>query len=398
MSSEQKLNAYEFLELIQKKYLELKGRNQPLQFDKSVEDFIKNAWKDIDVSQMYSVMEEQMHRIIPCTKYQAPHTYFLLYNIIQDIEKIKTDIFKHTDLDIRMPCFGTVDYDIFSAEICAPNCNEKLIIISDGLFTFANLISKIITLAFPFEVTDKYLTISTDMKEIKKYIENHTEVKLRFYDLMLACLLSREPPRAKQYFINHELDAMLSTIRDSFETFVVAHEYAHSILGHLEDKKINSTASIDELRDSEIKEIFHSWQDEVDADIHGAGITLSVMAEKGYDPYVSMIGIIVCVNSFELFDKIEVLRSGNTKERKLSPSHPPGSVREKLIEEAYFEDQDIRIFETIDTIFSDLWNDFVVFYEKFKENMEQIFNIDIYKIPFGITQSIMFHIMTNKDQ
>lgn len=396
MKSDSRMSAYELLEFIQKEYLKLKGLDHSLDVDRAVaEEVMKEILGKEDVSEEYSMVQEMLNASVLKTKYQNPYTYGILNDIVQSIEKIKADIFRNMDLDIKMPCFGTVDYDVFSAEICAANCDEKLIIISDGLFTFANLISKIMTQIFPLEKDDDIQRFSADIEKIKRQIEDNKEIKLRFFDLMLACIVTKEPPRAKPYIIDFRLNALLSVIRESFEIFVVAHEYSHSILGHLEDKKINSTSKIEELSDSEIKEIFHSWEDEIMADVYGAGITLAIMNKKKFDPYVSMLGIIVCMNSFVLFDKIEQLRQGNSDKQKISKSHPSGAMREKFVEQQYFENKDLGLFKMIDTLFADLWDEFEVFFGKLSDIIEKTTKMDIYEIPFEVTQSLMYHIIGN---
>lgn len=399
MRDEPKLSAYELLEQLQKKYLELKGLNCPVQLERTkVEDIIKGVLGEANSAKAYSTLEKQLNEVVLNTKYQDPYMYIVLNDIIQGIERIKADVFKGMDLDIKMPCFGTVEYDMFSAEICAPNCDEKLIIISNGLFTFANLISKVIAQVFPLEKSNNMQSFSTDIEKILRQIEDNTEIKLRFYDLMLACLVTREPPRARQYFIDSRLNGLLAIIRESFEVFVVAHEYSHSILGHLEDKKIHSTSKIDDLSDSEIKEIYHSWEEETAADLYGAGITMAIMNRKGIDRYVSMLGIIVCMNSLELFEKIEMLRLGKPNERKISKSHPPGLVKEAVIEQQYFKDKDISLFDAIDQIVSNLWQDFSTFFEKLNGSIERTLKRNVYEIPFGVTQEVMYRIMSNENQ
>lgn len=397
MSAESKSNAYKMLEMIQKRYLALKGLDHPGKLGKTkIESVIKGVMGEInetDVSEVYSALKEHTDSLVLNTKYQDPYFYDILNNIIRDLEGIKKDIFKGMDLNIEMPCFGSVDYDIFSAEICAPDCNEKLIIISDGLFTFANLISKVIAQVFPLKEMDSEQSFSVDIDNVQRQIENNKEIKLRFYDLMLACLITGEPPRARQYFIEFRLNWLLEIIRNSFETFVVAHEYSHSILGHLEDKRINSTSKIDELKDCEFEKIVHSWEEEIEADLYGVIMTLAVMGKKGVDRYMTMMGIIVCMNSLELFDRIEMLRSGNSTDRKMSRSHPPGWVREALVVQKYFDGEEVCLFKTVDTIFSNLWEDFENFFKKLSHMIENATSMNIYEIPFEVTQSILYNII-----
>lgn len=394
MKNNSKVNAYKMLEDIQQKYLELKGLNNPISLDEtSYTDILRQILGKNDVSDEISQIEKKLESIVLKTKYQDPYTYSILFDIIQDIEEIKGDIFRGMDLNIEMPYFGTVDFDMFSAEICSTECNDKLIIISDGLFTFANLISKIIVQIFPMEEKGDIQEFSTDVKKILNYIENNLEIKLRFFDLMLACLITREPPRAQPYILNHNLDAFLDIIRSSFEIFVVAHEYSHSVLGHLDDKNIHRISKLESIEDSELNQIYHNWDDEIHADLYGAGLTLGIMKKKGFDLYLSMLGIIVCTNSFELFEKIEVLRFGEKKVRDIFTTHPPGFVRTNFLIQQYFDSLDIELFDTVGKVIEGLWKDFTISFLELQSLIEDKFQMNIYDMPFEITQNLMYHIL-----
>lgn len=393
MKSQPVTTAYQMLETLQLKYLMLKGKDHANPSDKGfLEDILKHFLQTDDVSHVLPKIEEELSGIVLNTKYQDPYSYSILYHIVQDIEAIKGEVFEGLDLNIKMPCFGTVDFNMFSAEICSPACDDKLIIISDGLLAFANLISKVIVQMLPIKTTDQGQHFSTRKEDILEHIENTPEVKLRFFDLMLACLITGEPPKARQYFPPPHLNTFLHMVRRSFETFVVAHEYSHSVLGHLDDKNIHLSANLEPIDESELKQIFHSWEDEIHADLYGAGLTLAIMRKKGFDPYTSMLGVIVCTCSFDLFDQIESLRSGKPDEIHMSKTHPPGFLRKKMLLQQYFDGSDVELFETIDQVLEHLWNDFILFFQKLKDLIENHFKRSVYDVPFRIMQNVMYRI------
>ena len=101
MSTDSKSNAYEVLELIQKRYLELKGLKHPPDLNKKKMEYVlKETMGEIDVSQMYSKVKEKFNSLVLKTKYQDVYTYEILNEIIQNIEEIKRDIFKDMNLNI----------------------------------------------------------------------------------------------------------------------------------------------------------------------------------------------------------------------------------------------------------------------------------------------------------
>lgn len=393
MKSPSEITAYQILESLQLKYLALKGKDHvdPLN-EGLLENILKQFLQTDDVSHVLPKIEEELSGIVLNTKYQDPYSYSILYHIVQDIEAIKGEVFEGMDLNIKMPCFGTVDFNMFSAEICSPACDDKLIIISDGLLAFANLISKVVVQMLPIKAADKAQHFSTRKEDILAHIESTPEVKLRFFDLMLACLVTGEPPQARQYFPPLHLGAFLHMVRTSFETFVVAHEYSHSVLGHLDDKNIHLSANLESIDEAELKQIFHHWNDEIHADLYGAGLTLAIMRKKGFDLYTSMLGVIVCTSSFDLFDQIESLRSGNTDEIHVSKTHPPGFLRKKMLLQQYFDGSNVELFETIDQVLEHLWKDFLPFFQKLKDLIEGHFKRSVYDVPFRITQNVMYRL------
>ena len=392
---EEKLSARELLESIQRKYLALKGLDKPVRVkldEGPYADMLRQLLGKDDISVEASWVEAELDSVVLSTEYQDPYTYHTLFRIVQDIEKIKGEVLEDAGLNVEMPYFGTVEHMAFSAEVCSSQCSEKLILISNGLFTFAHLMAKVVALALPIVEEGERLGFSTKEEDIQRNLEEHPEGKLRFFDLMLACLMTNAPPSARQYLVENRLNMLVNIVRDSFEIFVVAHEYAHAALGHLDDKNIHKTAGLEDIAADDLKQIFHSWEEELEADLCGAALTLRVMGERGIEPYMAMLGIIVCTNSFELFEKIEMLRSGDPEQRKVSRSHPPGLLREKLLEKEIFEDRETVLFETVDAVFGHLWEEFVDFFLKIKAFTEQKLKMSIYDIPFGVLQNVLYHI------
>lgn len=61
MRDEPKLSAYELLEQLQKKYLELKGLNYPVQLERTkVEDIIKGVLGEANSAKAYSTLESRL--------------------------------------------------------------------------------------------------------------------------------------------------------------------------------------------------------------------------------------------------------------------------------------------------------------------------------------------------
>lgn len=396
MDNEREVTAYELLEKIQQKYWELSEDDFYREEDSFTEevflDLAKKIYGEEKASETIALMMKEYNSLVLKTKYQSKWVYQIMVDIMQSIEEIKDQVFKETLINKDMPCFGSVHYGMFSAEVCSPQCSDKLIIISDGLFIFAHLISKVVAQMFP--IGEDAGNFSFDKNRMKEHINNSPEIKLRFFDVMLACLYTNESPKARQYVMHSGWNDMLDLIRDSFETFVIGHEYAHAALGHLENKNINEVKDLedwDNVDESEIGQIIHNWDEELQADIVGAGLTIQVMRKRGIAPVLGALGIIVCTKSFDLFEKLDCLRAGESpeKKRKFSKTHPPGEVRQRAVIELYFKDEDAELFTAVCDMIDYLWNEFEEFYRMLKSDIIKK-DIDIREVPFFLIQHILY--------
>ncbi len=401
MDNQSQLSAKELLEKLQIEYIKMNTHDIPNHEAYSSVSFLntiaKKACKkyDINVDEMLDNLTTKLESIVLNTKYQDPLEYMLLCDIVKDIENVKQAVFENTGiLNMNMPFFGTVQSFNFAANVRSVNFNENLIVISSGLFTFANLISKIIAHSLPFVSEENgRMKFSANSNVVVDNIQNNKAIKARFFDLMLACIFTNQPPCARQYFPEPKVVGISAMFLQAFETFVVAHEYAHSALGHLDAKNIQSVSKITLHDNSVISYALNNWSDEVMADTIGAGLTLAVMSTKGFDEFLSMAGIIICTNSFELFEKMELLRSNKCDGIKISVTHPPSKMRREALEEFYYKDSDTSLFQTIDKIFEVLWFEFVSFLNIIKPRFEKMFKSDFWDLPFPLVQSVMYKLL-----
>jgi hypothetical protein len=140
--------------------------------------------------------------------------------------------------------------------------------------------------------------------------------------------LGKYAPLTQHYAIKGESrNLILSMLVLSAERFVLAHEFGHAILGHLDNAK---TASISvPYIGIEIPVISKSWEQEFDADFTGLALVLGCLPEERKDRFSDFeweVGIAGPFLFFELARLIE--RVGDVK----YVSHPPSEQRSKLLE------------------------------------------------------------------
>lgn len=346
----------------------------------TIEKMMSNKHPGFDLSPF----KQQLAQILSTahTKYQNPLTYSILREMIDEFQglfpQIKAESKNGKTIRLQdFPIFGTVDMGEFSAQIRVDSDDQKpLMVFSDGFFGFANLISKIVAFCFPVKEVGNQYAFSTDINDVIAKIASDKKIAVYFFDLMFAYLLERDPHRAKQYFQENQHIVLVSMILNAFEGFVVAHEYAHYVLGHLGNQK---TFGVVQINDKEIESILFNWSQEIEADTFAAQLTVVFMQSKGYDKSIAGLGIWVALNVLEILYKLRrVYKGENPDSLVLSKTHPPVSERKiKVLEQLFEKDsKEIKLLETIDFIFEKLWKTFDEFISILKNKGIKLANLD----------------------
>lgn len=347
----------------------------------SEEDFVFSFMKlqkqmsqtlGVDLPLTYKEYEKMFST--PPTEKQNPLTYSLLYDIIRAfsdlIEEKKEEFSKQYNVELKkFPVFGTITMGEFSAQaISCGELDESLMLFSDGLFGFANLISKLVATAYPMK-NDAAGSYSSKKEDILENISKNNLLIARFLDLMLAYMLCNDAHRAKQYIIEKEYFNFSEIIRDSFEYFVVAHEYAHFSLGHLSAES-NKKLFGQDCKD--VEKIIFNWAQEIEADKLGAVLTLHVMTQRGYDVFISGMGIWVCLTVLDYIEKLRKVLEGQETDEELSMTHPPISIRKEAFLTVLPNEKEAReFFSSIDVIFDELWKYFIRFFNSLKQMLSK---------------------------
>lgn len=148
----------------------------------------------------------------------------------------------------------------------------------------------------------------------------HDDVTDRLSSL-LAAILDNLAPRPLS--VERERLGIATAFSRSMLSFVLAHEYAHVVLGHLEHASVVprmlGTVSGDTLEPG--------WEDEFAADVLGARATLVALSELGpIHSWAHSVGVPLTLYALELLERAADTRYGISSDGGRS-SHPPTSER-----------------------------------------------------------------------
>lgn len=266
--------AYKYLERVQVAYMKCNGMalSDYYLYKEDLEHFPEQH-RDILRNMIISTPES----LTGSNKYEKNATYQLLKECVNKIDtpEIKERIihdFKIKEQDnLIFPIWGTVPAYEFSAEICPIDSNIKLIMISDAVFTSAYLLVKIID-NIMFAKDDAGLPmINLTYEDMRKHLDENYILQQRFNDFLASIFFCKTPIFAKQYFDDASMFRFV--MLDGFEIFVVAHEYAHSLCGHMNKRYMWANDISKALSNIEVEMVCHEWEDEFEADSIGAYIT-----------------------------------------------------------------------------------------------------------------------------
>lgn len=182
-----------------------------------------------------------------------------------------------------------------------------------------------------------------------------------------------------------------SLIRESFELFIVAHEYSHILLRHFEKNEkvdLNETKYI-YIKDEKIETVFNSWIQEISADVLAANLT--ILAMKGYDFATSYMGVDICLIAICILETIIQQFKG----KRLSYStHPPGTSRREIVFESLKKEHPEieNIYEANTAILDNLWNESMKIIIEIDSSLKKRFNLTVFDVKYPLIQSLMYKI------
>jgi len=300
-------------------HLQAKVGNRPVNIDNYImlENAIIEAYKkgevqfgSLDSYMDYSAQIRELFNELP-TQYEDPLYYMELKNCFDYFRNIiKTHNIENISEEI--PLFGTLDLNFFSASIRKFNF-EPIIVFSTTAVLFCDNISRVIAKMLG---NSKLLSI----QQVFENVIQNPEIIRGFLELFYSYL--NGSIKTNQSYRKIKLDSQesfsCSLIKRYILTYIVAHEYSHLLLGHLNK---NNTESLN-ISGEKIDFFSNSWSQEFEADMKACQIILHDTSDTNR----LIMGITLFFDILFILDEFEKLYLLENKKAVFN-THPPARER-----------------------------------------------------------------------
>lgn len=319
------------------------------------------------------------------TNYQNSHFYNIIvdsFDVLKETINNETIYFKGKNIEVKpLPLYGTASLKGYNAFIRTDD--EPVIVFNDDLLMLTDKLIEIYTkthwLANKNLLDDKYLDLLTRnfidvMYCFYSTSDAYNAIPLdwceieNFDDLASADKIYETSFEFENLFVNDNYLSFFNQFTESTYLWMAAHEYSHLVLGHLNNEKNLSKSLLN--NEIEVEKYSFEWQEEYDADLLGAIITM----ESKSSFYLST-SIYFAMNCIRLGDPYN--------SESTSSNHPPINLRIKNVFD-YF-DSNYKYYlgnnKNIDAVLNPMIKKFIKFVNDIKTcdlHFSELFEIQRY--------------------
>ena len=313
-------NPYEYLE-----WEYCRQKNKKVDFKKANIDTLFNLIKDkYDNVEFYEkdknlfkkLKEIAINLNTPISE-QDSAGYFILNRHSENIIKVanENNIFIPNGIIL-----GTLPLNYLDAFTCVFPQDQRLIVLSEGLFLFLYSMGRVVSSFFSKINEDEnksYVTFDFNKDSINENLKTNKKGHNLFLEILILYFLYDDLSFSKIYYEEDVNINLSSVLWDTAELFIVAHEYSHIILGHLSAEKNFSKRFLDD--NSMLYQVVRNWIEEFSADTLAFQLTMAKNQKSGYGLFSCYLGIEFLFACLDIIEKIY--------KDEFSETHPSAQMR-----------------------------------------------------------------------
>ena len=209
-----------------------------------------------------------------------------------------------------------------------PGSDEHLVLFQAGFFPFADALTRAVVAAMPVYwernaqlPAGKWRALSTDEREVRRYLAQHEEIPLRFHQAIYTYLTTGRTDMIPPFHLDAldpTREAAATVYFDAMGIFAMAHEYGHAVQRALPSPS-GGQVRVD-------------WRQEAEADNVGAVVTLLALQSGPRDLPAVLSATSFLLKSFDLVERgAAILAVGQEGPPRLT-DHPPAAMRRAAIQ------------------------------------------------------------------
>ena len=248
-----------------------------------------------------------------------PAFHWVLAQVVRDVDRTVTRLGHKVPDQVA---FGALPTGQVNGIACPVPAGGVIVALDDGVFMFLSLLAKAVTTFYGAEITpDGGQTFTLIDSDIPRAVETNEDGNRRWLEALVATFAYTHPEFAPWRPPSQEHAVMLSLLLTSAERFIVAHEFAHLILGHLEPDRRTSTRRLP--AEAEVEYIQTRKEEEFEADQLGLEILREFHRQEGVSVGATRAVICFVFGCLTAFESTAVLEGMVVQ----TDTHPTPSER-----------------------------------------------------------------------
>lgn len=212
--------------------------------------------------------EEILAVQIPTGVIGNPAFYMVVTDLVRDVEHAVARLGYEVPEKVT---FGALPTGQINGLACAVPSGGLIVALDDGVFTFFNLVAKAVATFYKVEhLPDGGGAFRLIEDDIPRAVAMSQEGNRRWLEVLTATFVYGHPELAPPWPASDNKAIVIDSFLTPSEMFIVAHEFAHLILGHYESDRPTSRHRM--LSGEEVESVNTLRSDEFEADRIGLEI------------------------------------------------------------------------------------------------------------------------------
>jgi hypothetical protein len=285
---------------------------------------------------LYSNLREQLRCASLPTRFESPLFYLYLQTTSKQLESLRHQEYPSSGL-IR---FGSLPTGTIDAQAMQPpGLNTPIVILNRDLFYFTGVFSRSIADSVPIEEVRGAFRYHYEPELIFDRLDSNPEIVEQFADAMARMIETGTPRGAIRRVLDAEHARLHARLLSSMQSFAIAHEQAHVILGHLSRGSesysvVPASGTENRVSENAITYIRRSRQDEFDADALGYSQMLKALRRE--DGTINLADLAVAAAAadsvFGIIDAADKYSRQRTGKSFSDSRHPSADDRRRALD------------------------------------------------------------------